>query len=385
MDKEKKEQHNYAIILLLMLLAAISLLAIYAATDTWNYVILQTFWYFISIIVIFILMKFDAEVLWKIAPLTYLLGILCLIAVLFFGVTIGGAKRWLNFGIMNFQTSEVMKIAFILMLSRCVTQHNFKNIKRTIQSDLLLLLKIVAISIPPVVLVMLQPDLGTTIVFLAIISGITLLSGISWKILLPLFSTFVGIITTLFYFVLFNRPILYRFGFHSYQFDRVDVWLEPYKDISDDSYQTIQSMKAIGSGQITGKGLGISEVHVPENHTDFIFTAIGENFGFVGGGILLLIYFLLIYRLVVTCFLTKSEFYTYIVTGVLMLICFHIFENIGMTIGILPVTGIPLPFISYGGSSLLGNMAAVGLVLSMNKHNREYVFSTNHKKWHFLT
>ncbi|MGY3779547.1 rod shape-determining protein RodA [Isobaculum melis] len=379
MKKIKNVEQNWGIAILLICFCLISCLAIYAATHTLYYVKMQLIWYIIGSIAIILLMQFNDEKLWKIAPYAYLLGIFLLIIVLFFGTTIGGAKRWINLGIMNFQTSEVMKLALIIFLARVVTAHNRAYLNRTFKSDSFLLLKIGVISLVPIVLVMLQPDLGTTIVFLALIAGITLVSGITWKLLFPIFASFFSIFGGLFYLVLAHREWLYKIGFHAYQFDRVDTWLNPYSDMSGNSYQLTQSLKAIGSGGMFGKGLAVSEVVVPENHTDFIFTVIGENFGFIGGCLLLLLYFVLIYRFIVTIFGTKNEFYSYIVTGTVMLICFHIFENIGMTIGILPVTGIPLPFISYGGSSLLGNMIATGLVLAMNYQHKEYPFSKKHQ------
>lgn len=134
-------------------------------------------------------------------------------------------------------------------------------------------------------------------------------------------------------------------------------------------------MKAIGSGKLFGKGLGVSEVYVPVRVSDMIFSTIGENFGFIGGCFLIFIYFLLIYQMIRICFDTKNEFYAYMATGVIMMILFHVLENIGMTIGLLPITGIPLPFISQGGSALLGNMLGIGLVMSMRYHYRSYMFS----------
>ena len=128
---------------------------------------------------------------------------------------------------------------------------------------------------------------------------------------------------------------------------------------------------------MSGKGFGISEVIVPVRESDFIFTTIAENFGFLGSAVLLFIYFVLIYQMVQTCFETKNEFYSYIATGVISMILFHIFENVGMTIGLLPITGIPLPFISQGGSALLGNMIGIGLILSMRYHHRNYRFASN--------
>ena len=139
----------------------------------------------------------------------------------------------------------------------------------------------------------------------------------------------------------------------------------------------ISSLNAIGSGEIFGKGYGERVVYVPENHTDFIFAVIGEEYGFVGASIVLSIFFLLIYHLTKITLQLKDAYSTYVCAGIIAMITFHVFENIGMTIQLLPITGIPLPFISYGGSSLMGNMFAIGLVFSMKFHHRTYMFAKN--------
>ncbi|RKJ63760.1 rod shape-determining protein RodA, partial [Butyricicoccus sp. 1XD8-22] len=141
-------------------------------------------------------------------------------------------------------------------------------------------------------------------------------------------------------------------------------------------YHLITSLNAIGSGEIFGKGYMNREVYVAENHTDFIFAVIGEEWGFVGASLVICLFFLLIYHLTKTTLLLKDPFCTYVCAGIIAMITFHVFENIGMTIQLLPITGIPLPFISYGGSSLMGNALAIGLVFSMKFHYRTYMFSS---------
>jgi len=375
---------DYGIILSVFLLAIISVLTIYSTTvlqmdggiDT---TIMQLIWYGIGIIAAAIVMHFDSEQLWKVAPLAYGAGILLLFLVLIFydrnTYALQGAKSWFRFGSVTFQPSEVVKVALIIMLARVITEHNMHIDDRTEKTDMNLLLKIAMWSAPPLLLVILQNDLGTTLVFLAIIIGMTFLSGVSWKILLPVFGTIGALGSLLIYLVVYNRDVLLNFGFQNYQFARIDSWLDPFGDSTGDAYQLAQSMKAIGSGKLFGKGLGVSEVYVPVRVSDMIFSTIGENFGFIGGCFLIFIYFLLIYQMIRICFDTKNEFYAYMATGVIMMILFHVLENIGMTIGLLPITGIPLPFISQGGSALLGNMLGIGLVMSMRYHYRSYMFS----------
>ena len=375
---------DYGIILSVFLLAIISVLTIYSTTVLQTdggigTTIMQLVWYGIGIIAAAIVMHFDSEQLWKVAPIAYGAGILLLFLVLIFydrnTYALQGAKSWFRFGGVTFQPSEVVKVALIIMLARAITEHNMQIDDRTEKTDMNLLLKIAMWSAPPLLLVILQNDLGTTLVFLAIIIGMTFLSGVSWKILLPVFGTIGALGTLLIYLVVYNRDVLLNFGFQNYQFARIDSWLDPFGDSTGDAYQLAQSMKAIGSGKLFGKGLGVSEVYVPVRVSDMIFSTIGENFGFIGGCFLIFIYFLLIYQMIRICFDTKNEFYAYMATGVIMMILFHVLENIGMTIGLLPITGIPLPFISQGGSALLGNMLGIGLVMSMRYHYRSYMFS----------
>ena len=240
-------------------------------------------------------MHFDSEQLWKVAPIAYGAGILLLFLVLIFydrnTYALQGAKSWFRFGGVTFQPSEVVKVALIIMLARAITEHNMQIDDRTEKTDMNLLLKIAMWSAPPLLLVILQNDLGTTLVFLAIIIGMTFLSGVSWKILLPVFGTIGALGTLLIYLVVYNRDVLLNFGFQNYQFARIDSWLDPFGDSTGDAYQLAQSMKAIGSGKLFGKGLGVSEVYVPVRVSDMIFSTIGENFGFIGGCFLIFIYF----------------------------------------------------------------------------------------------
>ena len=376
---------DYGIILSVMFLALISLITIYSTTymmsttPSLRPTIMQVLWYIIGGVAVIVLMQFDSEQLWKLAPIAYGLGVLLLILILIFydrrSYALQGAKSWFVFGPISFQPSEVVKISLIMMLGRVITKHNMETSQRTLNTDWKLLLQIGLWSLPLLVLIMAQNDLGTVLVYLAIIIGMTLMSGVSWKILLPVFGVIGLIGGVLIYLVIYNRDILLKVGFMPYQFSRIDSWLNPFEDSRGDAFQLAQSMKAIGSGRLFGKGLGMSEVYVPVRESDMIFSTIGENFGFIGGCILIFVYFLLIYQMVRICFDTKNEFYAYMSTGVIMMILFHVLENVGMTIGLLPITGIPLPFISQGGSALLGNMMAIGLVMSMRYHYKSYMFS----------
>lgn len=375
---------DYGVILPVLLLALISVATLFSTTylqvaeGSLRTVLMQVAWYIVGTIAIVVIMQFDSEQLWKLSTVAYIIGLLLLVAVLFLydrsTAAVTGARSWFRIASFSFQPSEVVKIFYILILAKVATQHNMAVKYRTSRTDWYLFLKLIAWSLPALVLVILQNDLGTTLVFLMILGGVMIMSGISWKILLPII-LIVGLIGfLLIYLVVYNRQLLLNIGFKNYQFARIDSWLDPYRDQGGNGFQLFQSLKAIGSGGMTGKGFGVSEVYVPVRESDLIFATIGENFGFLGGTFLITVYFILIYQMIRVCFDTKNEFYSYIATGVIMMILFHVVENIGMTIGLLPLTGIPLPFISQGGSSLLGNMMGIGLIMSMRYHFKSYMF-----------
>ncbi|GFZ27098.1 FtsW/RodA/SpoVE family cell cycle protein [Lactobacillus corticis] len=376
------------IIFPVIILAAIGVYAIYVAysNDESNLgspnraMIMQAVWYLISIVIIVFIMQFDSEQLYKIAPIAYGVGILLLILVLFFydrtAAANNGAKSWFKLGSLSFQPSELMKPAFILMQAHVVSDHNQKY-AHNLRNDWILLGKIIGWTLPVAVLLKLQNDFGTMLVFIAIVIGVILVSGITWKIIIPfgIFGAAVGVTLILLVTTSWGQKFLSHW-FSTYQFNRINSWLDPSSDTSSNAYQLWQSMKAIGSGQIWGNGFAKIIVYVPVRGSDMIFSVIGETFGFVGCVSVILVYLYLITQMVRTAFETKNAFYSYIATGIIMMILFHVFENIGMSIDLLPLTGIPLPFISQGGSALLGNMIGIGLILSMKFHNKDYMFST---------
>ena len=361
-DEDDDARIDWGIIFSVLVLAVIGMISLYVAlthdmstTSVTRTMITQAMWYVLGIGAVIFIMQFDAEQLWKIAPLAYGIGIFLLI--------------------LSFQPSEVMKPAFILMMGRVISQHNSEYPEHTTRSDWLLLGKLFAWTIPVAVLLKLQNDFGTMLVFFAILGGMILVSGITWKIIAPVAGAVTVLGSLAIFLVVYDRTLLEKIGFQAYQFKRIDSWLDPSGSTSGSSYQLWQSMKAIGSGQLLGKGFNVSNVYVPVRQSDMIFSVIGENFGFIGCCLLIFIYLLLIFQMIQVTFDTKNEFYAYISTGVIMMILFHVFENIGMNIGLLPLTGIPLPFVSQGGSALIGNMIGIGFVMSMRYHNKSYMFS----------
>lgn len=369
---------DYGVILPVFLLCIIGLASLYVALsqdpakpNVIRGVGFQALWYVLGIGAIIVIMHIRAKVLWKLTPIIYGTGLFVMAILLKFYdrsiAAVTGSKNWFAVGSFTLQPAELMKIAYILMLALVVTQHNGRHRKRTLESDGQLIAKMLAVTLPVLVLILLQKDFGTMLVFLAIFSGVFLMSGISWKIIIPFFAVMAIFGGILIFLVLSEsgRNILYHMGFKPYQFARIDSWLDPFHDLQGSSRQVASSIAAIASGGMFGKGFNVSDIYVSVRESDMIFSVIGENFGFIGSTLVIVLYFMLIYQMIRVCFDTNNEFYAYISTGIIMMILFHVFENIGANIGLLPLTGIPLPFISQGGSALLSNLIGIGLILSM--------------------
>lgn len=373
---------DFILIIPVILLIITGFVAIYIATihdypDNIVQVMLQQVaWVVIGLGIAFAVMLFSTEFLWKVSPFLYVLGLILMILPLFFYspaiVESTGSKNWITIGNTTlFQPSEFMKISYILLLSEVALWFHGRYPEQSVRNDLKMLASFLLVILPILILLGLQKDIGTAMVFLAIFIGMSFLSGVSWKIVLTVF--LVSVVSFLTFIAVFlwepGREFLYHMGMDTYQINRISAWLKPFDFASSIAYQQTQSMLSIGSGGIFGKGFSVLELAVPVRESDMIFTVIAENFGFMGSVVTLSLYLLLIYRMILITLESNNQFYTYISTGFIMMILFHIFENIGAAIGILPLTGIPLPFISQGGSSLISNLIGVGLVLSMAYQN----------------
>lgn len=381
------KRFDWMLFFILMCFLVVSLLAIASAQTSGqygiNFVPLQIRWYIIGAIIVAFIMYFEPEQFKKMSWWMYGFGILLLLALFIIpestGLTkkVNGAKSWFETPVGSIQPAEFMKTFFILAVAKLITSHHEKTPIKTAKTDVMLLGKIAITLMIPLTFIMLQPDLGSSLVFIAITAALIIVSGISWKIIVPIFGGVAAIGASLILAMLYMSDFIEEtLGIPKYQFDRIYAWLDPYSHAKDAGYQLVTSMSAIGSGEIFGKGLFGREVYVADNHTDFIFAVIGEEWGFIGASLVICLYFLLIYHLTKTTLLLKDPFSTYVCAGIIAMITFHVFENIGMTIQLLPITGIPLPFISYGGSSLMGNALAIGLVFSMRFHYKTYMFST---------
>ncbi|MCY7015103.1 FtsW/RodA/SpoVE family cell cycle protein [Streptococcus sanguinis] len=375
---------DYSLILPVLMLLSIGVVAIYIAVshdypdNTWPMVGQQIAWIAVGFLLSFILMFFNTKFLWKITPYLYVFGLgLMVLPLIFYSqslVASTGAKNWIAIrGVTLFQPSEFMKISYILMLSRLVVHflQQHKQDERTLALDFFLIFKLGLYTVPVLVLLTLQSDLGTALVFVAIYGGIVLLSGVSWKIILPVFLTGVLLLGGFLFIFISDggRAFLHNLGMPTYQINRILAWLHPFDYAQTTTFQQAQGQIAVGSGGLTGQGFNVSNLLVPVRESDMIFTVIAEDFGFLGSTLVIMLYLLLIYRMLKITIKSNNQFYTYISTGFIMMLLFHIFENIGAVTGILPLTGIPLPFISQGGSSIISNLIGVGLLLSVSYQN----------------
>lgn len=362
----------------IVILAIISVSIIHSAMGggqySSNFSERQIFYYVLGAIIAGLIMIVSPKKLIKYSYLLYFilcfaLFVLIIIPETPFTPVINGAKSWYKLGPISVQPSEFMKIVLMLALAKLVMKHNKFTFNKSLETDLKLLFKIIGISLLPMALILLQNDLGTTLVLCAIIVGVIIVSGITWKLLAPLFIVGIAFASSILLAMIYKPSLIESLlGVKTYQLGRISSWLDPYTYSSGDGYHLTESLKAIGSGQLLGKGFNHGEVYIPENHTDFIFSVIGEEFGFIGSVILLLIFLGLIFHLVRLATTDDSPFNKIFLIGYVSLLLFHILQNIGMTIQLLPITGIPLPFISYGGSSLWSLMCGIGVCLSIYYH-----------------
>jgi len=372
---------DYSLILPVFCLLVIGVVAIYIAVshdypnNVWSILGQQLAWIALGIIFSFVVMFFNTKFLWQSTPYLYGLGLALMVLPLIFYnpslVAATGAKNWVSIGGYTlFQPSEFMKISYILMLAYVIVTFTkkYKDQARTIGLDFLLILWMIVFTIPVLLLLALQSDLGTAMVFVAIFAGLVLLSGVSWKIIIPVFVAVVSAITG--FLAIFitkdGRAFMHQLGMPTYQINRILAWLNPFDYAQTTTYQQAQGQIAIGSGGVFGQGFNVSNLLIPVRESDMIFTVIAEDFGFIGSVVVIALYLLLIYRMLKITLKSNNQFYTYISSGFIMMLLFHIFENIGAVTGLLPLTGIPLPFISQGGSAIISNLIGVGLLLSMS-------------------
>ncbi|ANS51658.1 cell division protein FtsW [Bacillus thuringiensis] len=378
------------LIFILCMLCIISISAIYSSQQTGqygnlNFSLQQGRNYVIGFVLLIIVASIDWDQWQKLAWPLYIIGFSSIIILKILPESTLtpvklGAKRWFQFPVIGqMQPSEFFKIALLILVANLVVRHNAQHIFRTFKTDLILIGKIMLVSIPPIALVYSQPDTGMVFLYVASIACILFLSGIQKKLIAFCTVIPVTILSTLMFIYVrypdfFFKELITKLKPH--QQSRIIGWLNPAEN-ADQGYQTQQSLLAVGSGELHGKGFGQGSVYIPEKHTDFIFATIAEEGGFIIAAFVVLVLLLLIYRITIIARSAENLFGTLLCTGTIGILTLQIFQNIGMIIGMMPVKGIALPFLSYGGSSLFSNMVMMGLILSVHKNYRKYMFQVN--------
>ena len=395
-------KYDYLTLVLTVCLVCIGAFAIYSATgagdaETGGYFMRQVLWAILGIVTMVGVSFVPLRLINRFTYWIYGFSLLLLLLVYAVGKVGMGAERWLVIGPVHIQPSEFAKLATVLAVSKFLSD-KYANVNQ---------LKYFAISVililVPFALIARQPDLGTSLVFMAIAVPMLFWAGLNWFAIFTIFSpvlimivsfnfwAFLLVMLTISVIVFLSgkKPIImvsvfllniivgiitpYLWGqLRPYQQKRILTFINPEQDPKGAGYQIIQSQVAMGSGGVWGKGyLNGTQTHLrflPAQHTDFIFSVIGEEFGFIGVSIILLIFLILIIRLIAIASAIRHPFESMTVIGIGMIILFHIIINIGMTIGLAPVTGLPLPFLSYGGSSLMANLVMIGIILNISKN-----------------
>lgn len=365
-DKKKLDNFDIQLLVATLLILIIGILAVtHASAPSSHYLRMQILWVVIGLVLMSVVILFDYRDFGSIIYLIYWFSIILLLAVMFVGDTRLGAQRWIRIGPFGLQPSEFAKAAVIVTLGFLMSRETTK-----IESLIDLIKPGIHVGFP-MILIFLQPDLGTSLVFIAIILGMLFVAGLKWRHILLIGIT--GVIGSIYAFHKILKP---------YQQIRLIVFRNPYEHFFGAGFQIIQSTIAIGSGGLWGKRgeeMGryfiSNQGFLPEAHTDFVFSVIGEKYGLIGTSFVLLLFIFIIYRVLHIGTTSSDEFGTYICVGVAALISFQVLVNVGMTLSIMPVTGLPLPFITYGGSTTLSSMILIGLVLNVGlRRERKGIF-----------
>ena len=363
-DRPQIKDFDWTLLAIVAAINLLGLLEIYSSTHAsamsgmhWK----QLIWLGVGVVVMFIMSQIDYHTLLDQAPILYIAGVAGLLVVAVIGFSRLGAKRWISLGGgFNLQVSELMKLIIIIVLARYFSE------VRTDKLTLTDICKVAVLTLIPVALILKQPDLGTALVLVPVLIVGMFLAGIEWKHLA------VGVVL-----IALLIPVAWNMRHHlkPYQQQRIETFLHPEEDQRGAGYQILQSEIAVGSGGFWGKGFGKGSQNqlgfVPVRYSDFILAALAEEQGFIGVCVVLLLYLGLILRLVDNAQKAKDRAGMYVVMGVAAILGFHVLVNASMVIGYMPVTGIPLPLMSYGGSSIAFVFLALGMV--MNVRLRRFV------------
>jgi rod shape determining protein RodA len=370
---------DQALLAVVALILIFSLVTIYSATKDDTLLKNDFFKQIVNILLGLVAMVFvlniNYEDLAKHMKPLYILNLIILGAVIFMGDSALGAQRWIEIGPFRFQPSEFSKLIMIICFAVFL---NSRQGKLNRLRDLIPCFAFIGV---PTLFILKQPDLGTSLVFMAIMFGMLFAAGARpWLLALLIVGglAFISIWVWAHFWFEANSAFNLWIPLKDYQLSRLTIFLNPWADWHGDGYHVIQSQIAIGQGGLFGRGLFQgSQTHgdfLPIQDTDFIFSVVGEELGFVGAVALLILFFILIYRCIYIAVNAKDNFGFLLSAGVISMITFHVLVNVGMTTGIMPVTGIPLPMFSYGGSNMITNLAALGLLLNINMKQQNILF-----------
>lgn len=366
MKKKMLKNIEWGILICTVLLLVIGLVALFSATQNSNYDEFkkQIMFIVISIPIMIIFVFIDYKLLIQISPILYGISIISLIAVLF-TEPINGATSWFSIGSFSFQPAEFAKISVVLLMAKVMTKLQ-KNGKEQINNPWKIATILLTVGIPTLLIIK-QPDYGTAIAFLCALVFILYVSGINKKYII-----------TAILLVVILVPVAYFFILPEHAKSRIDVYLNPNLDPRGAGYNIIQSKLAIGAGKVFGMGLLKGNQtqlgYLYPKTTDFIFAVISEEMGFIVAGAVILLYIMLITKSIHVAKTAKDDLGSYTAIGIVGIFFFHMLENIGMTMGLLPITGIPLPFVSYGGSSMLTNLILISILLNISARRKKAMF-----------
>lgn len=369
LNKKLLKNFDYGLVIIVLLICAIGIITLISATHAFSgggkkTFIAQIVWTLAGLGALILTATVDYNVYRVYYKVIYFINVGLLALLMVVGKMRNGAVSWFGVGSMGIQPSEFMKISLIILFAKKIEEYegnlnNFKN-----------LAILFAYAVVPLALIIAEPDLGTAMVFVVIIVGMLFMGGLSLKILITSALMVAAIVLTLYYSpVQILKP---------HQRARIESYLNPSADPLEKDYQQDQSKIAIGSGELLGMGFenGLQNKgnYVPYSYTDFIFSVIGEEFGFAGSAVLILLYTSMTFRCLNVMRVAKDKFGVIVVVGVVCMLVFQMFQNIGMTIGLMPITGITLPFVSYGGSSMITSMIGIGLILNIGMRRHKINF-----------
>ena len=373
---------DYTLLTILLLLASISVISIYLAgplidaADSFNLVVRQVVWFGIGIATVAVLLKIGSDRLFSASYILYwILMIFMLLLVLArFGIVnsslmpqINGAHAWFQFPFIgSFQPSEFMKIILVIISADIIDQHNREKIDSSFSSDVSLIVKIAFYALPALILNILQPDSGIPIIIIISLAVMFFLSGVRKEWIIIILSVGLLLFFGIIYLYFNHLEFLNQLMGEGYRLDRFDGWLDFEQYADTQGFQLYQSLLSVGTAGLTGHPMMTVISRIPEAQTDFIFAVISQNFGFIGGVVVIIVSFALNIKLILITLKSNLSKERYLMMGIVGMLMFQHFQNIGMILGLLPITGITLPFISYGGSSLISYMIPISVALFMS-------------------